>query len=122
MVKYLRIDVSSAETVSLLRMPAHMHLPRHRHIGPVTVYTLEGSWRYLEHDWIAQPGSLIWEPAGSCHSPLTLDSESGTVTTLNMVQGDLEILNRHGKVVAIENCDTAMARQDRAKSTQGVSA
>jgi len=113
MVKYLRIDLASGDTVSLLRMPSNTHLPRHRHTGPVTVYTLEGSWRYLEHEWVAQPGSLVWERAGSCHTPRTLSSESGAVVTLNMIHGDLEILNRRGKVVAVENGETALARQRR---------
>ena len=27
-----------------------------------------GYWRYLEHDWIAKPGTYIHEPAGEAHT------------------------------------------------------
>lgn len=110
-VKYLRLDPVGDEIVSLLSMPVGASLPRHRHTGSVTVYTLQGNWRYLEHDWIATPGSIVWEPAGSIHKPVMLESATGVVITLNIMRGSLEILNRKGTVVAIENCETALLRQ-----------
>jgi len=30
--------------------------------------TMRGHWRYLEHDWIAKPGTYIFEPAGEAHT------------------------------------------------------
>jgi len=29
---------------------------------------LSGSWRYLEHDWVATPGTFLWEPPGEAHT------------------------------------------------------
>ena len=40
----------------------------HYHVGTVHGYTLHGHWRYLEHDWIAKPGTFIYEPAGEAHT------------------------------------------------------
>ena len=34
------------------------------------VYTVKGSWRYLEHDWTAVPGSFVYETAASKHTPV----------------------------------------------------
>ncbi|MFM0593351.1 2,4'-dihydroxyacetophenone dioxygenase family protein [Paraburkholderia dilworthii] len=110
-VKYLRLDPAGGEMVSLLSMPVGASVPRHHHTGSVTVYTLQGKWRYLEHDWIATPGSVVWEPAGSTHRPEMLESATGVVITLNIMRGSLEVLNRHGDVVAVENCETALVRQ-----------
>jgi 2,4'-dihydroxyacetophenone dioxygenase len=36
----------------------------HYHVGTVHGYTMRGHWRYLEHDWVAKPGTFIYEPAG----------------------------------------------------------
>jgi 2,4'-dihydroxyacetophenone dioxygenase len=118
LVKYLSIDTIARETVSLLQMPVGVALPVHRHVGPVSVYTLEGRWRYLEHEWIAGPGSFVAEPAGSTHTPQTLDSASGVVVTLNYVRGDLEMLNAAGEVIGVENCATALRRRRQAERAE----
>ena len=39
-------------------------LGTHYHVGTVRGYTMRGHWRYLEHDWVAKPGTFIYEPAG----------------------------------------------------------
>jgi len=40
---------------------------------------MRGHWRYLEHDWIAKPGTFIYEPAGEAH---TLVITEDTLITL----------------------------------------
>ena len=30
----------------------------------VTGYVIRGRWKYLEHDWIAETGSFVYEPPG----------------------------------------------------------
>ena len=27
-------------------------------------YVIKGSWRYLEHDWVAEEGGFVYEPPG----------------------------------------------------------
>ena len=50
--KPLRFDLTSGRWVN-----------RHRHTGgQVMGYCIEGSWRYLEHDWVARSGTLVYEP------------------------------------------------------------
>src|SRR2546426_177987 len=43
-------------------------LGTHYHVGTVRGYTMRGRWRYLEHDWVAEPGTFIYEPAGESHT------------------------------------------------------
>ena len=45
----------------------------HYHVGTVHGYTMRGHWRYLEHDWIAKPGTYIYEPAGEAHTLVIMD-------------------------------------------------
>ncbi|MGD9827332.1 MAG: 2,4'-dihydroxyacetophenone dioxygenase family protein [Hyphomicrobiaceae bacterium] len=46
----------------------------HRHPAPVHGLVIKGSWRYLEHDWVAVAGSYVFEPPGDVH---TLVAEPG---------------------------------------------
>src|SRR5258708_5512682 len=50
-------------TVGLKGLPG-AKLGVHYHTGTGHGFTLRGNWRYLEHDWIAKPGTFIFEPAG----------------------------------------------------------
>ena len=34
----------------------------------VTGYVIRGSWRYLEHDWVAREGTFVFEPPGEIHT------------------------------------------------------
>ena len=41
---------------------------------------MRGHWRYLEHDWVAKPGTFIYEPAGEAHTlVITEDSPEPAV-------------------------------------------
>ena len=52
----LVLNVSQGYYINILRVRSSGVLSRHRHSGPVHAFTLRGSWRYLEHDWVASPG------------------------------------------------------------------
>lgn len=107
-LKLLKVDPVRGEWVVLLKLPAGMDLPRHHHSGTVHVYTLEGAWKYKEHDWIARPGSFVFETAATSHTPLALDE--GDVVVFNIVQGDWILLDDSDRVLAIENWKTMMKR------------
>ena len=65
LLKYFKADPIRGETITLLKAPAGAQLPKHHHSGTAIVYTIKGSWKYLEHDWIAGPGSIVFETAAS---------------------------------------------------------
>lgn len=108
-IKYFRIDPVRGEVLCSLRMQPGMHLPAHHHTGTVIVYTLEGAWKYREHDWIARPGSVVFETAATRHTPETL-ADSGVVHTFNVVQGELLFLDDENRLLASENWRTAAHR------------
>ena len=58
---------SGGFSVVLKGLPGSM-VGTHYHVGTVHGYTMRGHWRYLEHDWIAKPGTYIYEPAGEAHT------------------------------------------------------
>ena len=60
----LLLNVSQGYYVNLLRVRGAGVLSRHRHPGPVHGWVLKGRWNYLEHDWVAEEGSYVFEPPG----------------------------------------------------------
>jgi 2,4'-dihydroxyacetophenone dioxygenase len=53
---------------NIVRIRPGKQLNPHYHPAGVFGYTLSGSWRYLEHDWAATPGTFLWEPPGELHT------------------------------------------------------
>lgn len=107
-IKAIKVDPIRGEWVTLLKMPASMSLPKHHHSGTVHVYTIKGSWKYAEHDWVATPGSFVFETACTSHTPVGVGE--GEIMTLNIVQGDWALVNDEGQVLAIENWKTVLKR------------
>lgn len=75
------------------------------------VYTIEGKWKYEEHDWVAGPGSIVYETAGSAHTFEVVEAgENGDVLTLVQVNGDLLFLDDKENIIALENWKTSLNR------------
>ena len=73
------------------------------------VYTIEGKWKYEEHDWVSGPGSIVFETAASTHTfEVVAEGESGYVLTLVQVNGDLLFLDDKDNIVALENWKTSL--------------
>ncbi|EKT4554168.1 MULTISPECIES: 2,4'-dihydroxyacetophenone dioxygenase family protein [Gammaproteobacteria] len=98
-LKPLRFDVRNSLYVTILWAKKPSGLGRHRHRGPVTAYTLEGSWRYEEYDWVAQAGDFVQENPGVIH---TLTSDTGT-KALFFVQGSLEFYDEEDKLTETQD-------------------
>ncbi|HXW93792.1 MAG TPA: 2,4'-dihydroxyacetophenone dioxygenase family protein [Terriglobales bacterium] len=73
-IRHLVFDVRNNFYANVLWVQKGGSLGRHRHRGRVFGYTLEGSWRYLEYDWVARAGSYVQESPGATH---TLVSDEG---------------------------------------------
>ena len=107
-IKLIKLNPINGEWTSLLKVPGGAELPKHHHAGTVHVYTIEGHWRYKEHEWVAGPGSFVYETAASAHTPV---AEPGSdVTTLNIVVGDWNILDENDNVLAVENWRSMLKR------------
>ena len=60
----LCLNRSQGYWTNLLKVTSSGVLSRHRHPQPVHGWVLKGSWHYLEHDWVAEPGSYVYELQG----------------------------------------------------------
>lgn len=117
-VKAIKVDPIRGEWTTLLKAPADLELPRHHHSGTVQVYTISGKWKYKEHDWVATPGSFVFETAGTQHTPISAGDDE--IVTLNIVQGDWALIDDEGRVLAVENWKTVMQRYLDHCATHGI--
>jgi 2,4'-dihydroxyacetophenone dioxygenase len=106
--KPLRILPQAGTWTNLLRVSPAGMVNRHRHVGDVEAWILQGSWRYVEHDWVGHPGSYIYEPAGDVH---TLVVEGGTeMVTLFRLGGPMEYVDETGAVAFVETAESKLER------------
>ena len=119
-LKLIKVDPIRGEWTTLLKLPPYTELPMHHHSGTVMVWTVTGSWRYKEHNWVANAGSFVFETAASRHTPVTVGDEE--VITLNIIQGDWNVMSPEGAVLAIENWKSMVDRYVNFCKAQGLEA
>jgi 2,4'-dihydroxyacetophenone dioxygenase len=117
-VKLLRVSEATGVYVLMVQFSPGTELPVHRHFGQVHAYTLQGSWRYLEYDWVATAGSFVYEPPGSTHTLRAEGSEEDTIV-LFTIQGGLVVFGPDGTYWAYEDAHTAKQRYLMALEQQG---
>lgn len=107
-LKMLHIDPVTGQVVMLLKAPGGCSLGVHDHYGTIHVYTMSGSWHYLEHDWVANPGDFIYEVANSKHTFLTKPGPE--VVLFIVLEGSLAFLDENGNTVGFENAKSFQQR------------
>ncbi|MGI8896363.1 MAG: 2,4'-dihydroxyacetophenone dioxygenase family protein [Casimicrobiaceae bacterium] len=81
---------------NLLRVRRSGVLSRHRHPMAVVGYVIRGRWRYLEHDWIAEEGSFVYEPPGEIHT-LVVPADCPEMITFFNIGGAMIYLDEDGR-------------------------
>jgi 2,4'-dihydroxyacetophenone dioxygenase len=103
--KPLLLGASQGHYVNLLRVRQTGVLSRHRHTGSVDAIVLKGRWFYLEHDWIAEQGSYVHEPAGETHTLYVPDDVEEMITWFH-VTGGYTYVDPQGVAVGYEDVFT----------------
>ena len=90
-IRHLAFDVRNNMYANILWVKKGGMLGRHRHRGKVFACTLEGSWRYLEYDWVARAGSYVQESPGAIHT-LVSDDPNG-MKTIFWLNGSIDFFD-----------------------------
>lgn len=80
----LMLNTRHGQWCNLLRVRRAGVLSRHLHPNPVHGFVLKGRWRYLEHDWVAETGSYVFEPPGEIHTLTVPDDCAEMITFFNI--------------------------------------
>ena len=73
--RFLMFDLARNAFAVVLRCEPGSGIAAHYHTGAVVGYSLSGTWKYKEYDWIAKPGTFILEPAGEAHTLVVVGDE-----------------------------------------------
>ena len=98
----LHLNVSGGHYTHLLRVRRSGVLQRHRHSGAVHAYVIRGRWHYLEHDWVAETGSFVYEPPGEIHT-LTVPDDCAEMITFFNISGAMIYVDERGDAVGYED-------------------
>jgi len=106
---------------NLLRVKKSGVLHRHRHPMLVTGYVIKGRWKYLEHDWVAETGSFVYEPPGEIHT-LTVPADCPEMITLFNISGAMIYLDADGNTIGYEDVFTKLEMCRRHYAAVGLGA
>lgn len=94
-IRHLAFDVRANSYCNILWVKSGGWLGTHKHRGAVSALCLEGSFRYLEYDWVATAGDFVTETPGTAH---TLVSEHADgMKAIFWLQGALEFFDMDGQ-------------------------
>jgi quercetin dioxygenase-like cupin family protein len=106
-IKLIKLNPVTGQIVLFIRSQLGAALQVHFHPGTVVVYTVQGAWTYDE-DWTSEAGDVVFEVAGSTHSPRMVGKEETIVFAV--IEGALNFLDHAGNTVAVENWQTFLKR------------
>jgi 2,4'-dihydroxyacetophenone dioxygenase len=105
----LRFDLANGRWVNVLKVTGGGRVNRHRHSGgQVLGYCLQGSWHYLEREWVARPGTFVYEPPGDIHT-LVVDAAE-EMQTLFLLEGVVQYLDDEDNVIYQDDVFTKLER------------
>ena len=103
-----QFNVTTGGFTAVLKALPGTVVPKHYHVSTVQGYTLQGRWRYLEHDWIATAGSFIFEPAGEAHTLVVPEDATEPAIILFVVAGALVYVDEDGAFLMYEDGFTVL--------------
>jgi 2,4'-dihydroxyacetophenone dioxygenase len=108
-VRPLQFNVTVGQYTHILRVTKAGMIARHRHSGVVHAWVIRGRWLYLEHDWVAEEGSYVFEPAGETHT-LVVPEGCTEMITLFQVNGSLIYVDPQGKATGYDDVFTRLEK------------
>lgn len=103
-------DTLNGVIANLNRYRQPGRIGRHLHGSPVYAYTIEGQWRYEEHDWIAKPGTFIFETPGEVH---TLVVDEAPMLAFFVWMGGYQVMDDNDNIVGAQNVLTMLDACDK---------
>lgn len=117
----LMLNTRQGQWCNLLRVRRSGILSRHLHPAPVHGYVIKGRWKYLEHDWVAETGSYVFEPPGEIHT-LTVPEDCDEMITFFNITGCMIYLDEDNQQTGLEDVFTKIDMCRRHYSEVGLGA
>jgi 2,4'-dihydroxyacetophenone dioxygenase len=96
-IRHLAFDVRNNVYANILWIKSPGVIGTHKHRGMVWAIGMEGTFRYLEYDWVCGPGEFITEFPGHAHTLVT--DEPNGMKAFFWMQGANEFYDDQGNFV-----------------------
>jgi quercetin dioxygenase-like cupin family protein len=120
-VRPLQFNVTQGQYTHVMRVTQAGMIARHRHAGGVHAWVFKGRWHYLEHEWMAEEGSYIWEPPGETHT-LVVPEGCNEMVTLFQVTGSLMYVDPQGNSTGYDDVFTRLEKASEHYARVGLGA
>ena len=117
--KMLRVSRETGTWVIINRFAPGKRIPTHHHDGAVHAYTLKGRWHYLEYDFVASPGSFVFEQAGSTHTLEAMPDSEEPVEVFFVIEGGLILYDDDGNYFGYTDAQMALDERRRPFDPRG---
>lgn len=118
--KILRCSLGTNRYTLMTKFAPGVELPRHRHMGEVHAVTLSGRWHYREYDWVAGPGSYVFEPALSTHTLHVFEDNDEDTVVIFTIEGGLVLLGENDELQWFEDAEGMLNLYRAALDNAGV--
>jgi anti-sigma factor ChrR (cupin superfamily) len=105
--KPVRFAADGEGWVSLVRLAPGAAVPRHRHVGAVQGFNLQGRGRFVEQDVVTTPGTYTLEPPGTVDT-LVVEGDEDLIMFF-VVDGPVEYLQADDGIARRETQATKLA-------------
>ncbi|WP_017522622.1 2,4'-dihydroxyacetophenone dioxygenase family protein [Pusillimonas noertemannii] len=112
--KPVRFAADGEAWVSLVRLAPGTAVPRHRHVGAVQGFNLQGRGRFIEDDLVTTPGTYTLEPAGTIDTLVAEGDED--LIMLFTVDGPVEYLDADEQIARRETQETKISSFEQSAS------
>lgn len=102
-VKLCKVNAISGQFIAMMKAPPGIQLPPHVHHGIVIVYTVQGQWKYIEHDWTAKEGDVVYEPAASLHTLIVPEDQKQDAILMTVIDGAMEFRGEKDEIIYMLN-------------------
>jgi hypothetical protein len=116
-LKLCKLNPITGQIITFIRSVTGVTLPVHFHPGAVVVYTVQGAWTY-DKGWVAEAGDVVFEVAGSTHSPRMCGK--GETIVFAIIEGALEFRDENGSVTMVENWQSPLKRYHDFCAKEGI--
>jgi quercetin dioxygenase-like cupin family protein len=98
-MKLFRVDEKNNKIVFLNRFQPGFVAIKHRHLGEVHAYTLQGRWHYFEYDWVSGPGDYVYEEPDTIHTLEALPDNTEPTIVFFVVEGGLDVYDDEDNIM-----------------------
>jgi 2,4'-dihydroxyacetophenone dioxygenase len=101
-------NLTTGAFANVVKVLPGKQLDPHYHPCPTFGFTIRGKWHHLEHDWMAGPGTYVYEASGELHTVAVPADATEPMITFFVVHSGLIYVDKEGKISGYDDAFTIL--------------